>query len=184
MEKINVNQLLELTQSNLHVIAGFFKATPYLFTSLADFEVRADVYARTAAVRGRRLERINDTLIWSYPADFGGACDLRYIPIHRNTIARMKASGLGVDPDYCWVEEIKLAPSNDDAALVIVDPTVDDIVNPKGVGDCLYLPGVGEVSIVPVGTIKNNAGPLADWFEWYGRPRAPRRSDFYEESED
>lgn len=184
MEKLNVN-MMKLIKRNRRVITGFYDLTPYVFETISDVAVPPDLLAITAAVRGRKLERINETLIWSYPAEFRGALEFLYIPIYRTPTARLTAFD-GAGPDYVYVEEIDIAPAKALNAVVIVDGEVDDIVNPKADGDVVDLVDGAdriEMNIVPIGTIRKNAGPLAGFFTGYGLPRAPRRSDLYDNEE-
>ena len=183
MEKINVKNMTNLIKKNRRVITGFYDLTPYVFETISDVAVPPDLLATTAAVHGRRLERINETLIWSYPAEFREALEFLYMPIYRKPTARLTAFD-GAEHDYVYVEEIDPAPMKAVGAVVIVDGEVDDIVNPKADGDVVDLvDGVDsiELNIVPIGTISKNAGPLAGFFAEYGLPRAPRRSDCYNE---
>lgn len=182
MEKMNMN-MMKLMKRNRRVITGFYNLTPYVFETISDVSVPPDLLAKTAAVRGRRLERINEKLIWSYPAEFREALEFLYMPIYRKPTARLTALD-GAEPDYAYVEEIDLAPTKAIGAVVIVDGEVDDIVNPAADGDVVDLvvgPDRIELNIVPIGTIRKNAGPLSGFFAGYGLPRAPRRVDFYNE---
>lgn len=180
MEKMNV-KLMKLIKANLRVTAGYCDAQPYLYDRLADdVSVAPDMVATTAAVRRRRLERINETLIWSFPAEFGEASSFLYIPVYRKTMARLQYSIPGATPKYSWVEEIDPAPAKDSNAVVIIGHDVGDIVDPRADGDVVdivYGDCRAELIIVPIGTIRKNAGPLAGFFAGYGMPRAPRRSD-------
>ena len=184
MERINVKKLTRLIKENRRVIAEFFAANPCFFTAIETASIAIDAIANAAAARGRRLERINEKLIWSYPAEFREATDFLYIPVYRRTLARTEAPRLGAEPEYVWIEEIDPAPLKAISAVVIVDGSVDDIVNPKADGDVVdYDRGVakGELHIVPIGTMRLYLGELSGIFRGYGLPRAPRRSDLYNE---
>lgn len=185
MEKINVKKLTSLIKTNRRVIAEFFAANPCFFTAIETASIAIDAIANAAAARGRRLERINEKLIWSYPAEFREATDFLYIPVYRRTLARTEAPRLvGTEPEYVWIEEIDPAPLKNVNAVVIVDGSVDDIVNPKADGDVVdYVRGEDscELHIVPIGTMRLYLGELSGIFRGYGLPRAPRRSDLYNE---
>lgn len=186
MEKMNVKKMAKLIKANLRVTAEFCEARPYFFTAPANASVPADVVASAAAARGRRLVRINETLIWSYPAEFRVATELLFIPVYRRTLARLTSTVLGVDPEYVWVEEIDPAPLKALNTVVIVDKSVDDIVNPKADGDVVdYVDGPDrcELNIVPISTMRQYLGELSGMFKGYGLPRAPRRSDLYNDEE-
>ena len=183
MEKMNMN-MMKLMKRNRRVITGVYNLTPYVFEKPSDVTVPPYLLAITAAVRGRRLERINEKLIWSYPAEFRGALEFLYMPIYRKPTARLTAVPSETEPENIWVEEIDPAPAKAIGAVVIIDGEVDDIVNPKAEGDVVDLVDGAdriELNIVPIGTIRKNAGPLASFFAGYGLPRAPRRSDLYDE---
>lgn len=180
MEKVNV----DLLSSNNKKVEPFETARPFLtaYNKLSEkITIPARALAATAAVRNRRLVQAGPNLMWSIPATFNDAGDLRYLPLRRQTIARLRSSvwaESSPDAEFCWVEEIDLAGIDDEEAIVLVDPEVDDIVDPHGDGDAINIPGLGEVGVIPVELIKRNAGPLYPLFRGYGGTAAPRRYEF------
>lgn len=180
MEKINI----ELLNSNLKTVAPFETARIFMtaYNKLSEkVVVPARALAATAAVRGRRLGQAGPNLLWSIPAAFNDAADLLYLPLRRQTITRLRSSvwaECSPDAEFCWVEEVDPASINDEDAIVLVDPDVDDLLDPKGEGDALDLPGIGDVGVIPVKLIKRNAGPLYPLFRGYGGVAAPRRYEF------
>lgn len=180
MEKINI----ELFRCNNQKVEPFETARLFMaaYNRLSEkVVVPARALAATATARGRRLVQAGPNLIWSIPAAFNDAADLLYLPLRRQTIARLRSSvwaESSPDAEFCWVEEIDPAGIDDEEAIVLVDPEVDDLLDPKGEGDALDLPGIGDVGVIPISMVKRNAGPLYSLFRGYGGVSAPRRYEF------
>lgn len=180
MEKLNV----ELLRDNVKKIEAFETARIFMaaYNRLSEkIVIPSRVLSATATARGRRLVQAGPNLIWSIPAAFNDAADLLYLPIQRKTLARLRASvwaEVSPDAEFCWVEEVDPAELDDEDAIVLVDPDVDDIVDPKGDGDALDIPGIGDVGVIPIKMLVRNAGPLYRLFRGYGGAIAPRRYEF------
>lgn len=180
MEKVNV----ELLNSNNQKVEPFETARLFMaaYNRLSEkVVVPARALAATATARGRRLVQAGPNLIWSIPAAFNDAADLLYLPLRRQTLARLRASSwaeYSPEAEFCWVVEVDLAALDDEDAIVLVDPDVDDLLDPEGNGDALDLPGIGDVGVIPIPMVKRNAGPLYSLFRGYGGVSAPRRYEF------
>lgn len=180
MEKINV----ELFNNNNKMVEPFETARPFLaaYNRLSEkIRIPARALAATATARKRRLVQAGPNLIWSIPAAFNDAAELLYLPLQRKTLARLRVSSwaeYSPESEFCWVVEVDLADLDDEDAIVLVDPEVDDVVDPKGDGDALDIPGIGDVGVIPISMIKRNAGPLYRLFRGYGGDSAPRRYEF------
>lgn len=180
MEKINV----ELFKNNNKMVEPFETAQPFLtaYNRLSEkIRIPAGVVANTATARVRRLVQAGPNLLWSIPAAFNDAADMLYLPLRRQTIARLRSSSwaeYSPESEFCWVVEVDPVNINDEDAIVLVDPDVDDIVDPDGKGDALEIPGSGDVGVIPIELFKRNAGPLYPLFRGYGGDSAPRRYEF------
>ena len=180
MEKINV----ELLQNNDKMVEPFDTARPFLaaYNRLSEkIRIPAHALAATATARKRRLVQAGSNLIWSIPAAFNDAAELLYLPLQRKTLARLRVSSwaeYSAESEFCWVVEVDPASLDDEDAVVIVDPDVDDILDPNGDGDALNLPGIGDVGVIPISMVKRNAGPLYRLFQGYGGDSAPRRYEY------
>ena len=180
MEKINV----ELFNENNKKVETFETARPFLaaYNKLSEkICLPARVLAATATVRDRRLVQAGPNLIWSIPATFNDAAEMLYLPLKRQTIARLRASvwaEVSPESEFHWVEEVDPVDIKDEDAIVLVDPEVDEIVDPEVECDALELPGVGDVGVIPIKTLVRNAGPLYRLFQGYGGAIAPRRYEF------
>lgn len=180
MEKLNV----ELFNANVKMVEPFETARPFLtaYNKLSEkITIPARALAATAAVRNRRLVQAGPNLMWSIPATFNEAGDLLYLPLRRQTLARLRSSvwaESSPDAEFCWVEEVDPVDINDEDAIVLVDQKVDDVVDKWGKFDAIELPGIGDVGVIPVTFLKWNAGPLYPLFSGYGGAAAPRRYEF------
>ena len=180
MEKINV----ELFNENNKKVETFETAQPFLaaYNKLSEkICLPARVLAATATVRDRRLVQAGPNLIWSIPAAFNDAADLLYLPLRRKTLARLRASvwaEVSPESEFHWVDEVDPVDINDEDAVVLVDPEVDDIVDPWGKCDAIELLGIGDVGVIPIKLLGRNAGPLYPLFRGYGGTIAPRRYEF------
>lgn len=180
MEKVNV----ELLKDNETKVAPFETARPFLtaYNKLSEkITIPARALAVTAAARGRRLVQAGPNRMWSIPATFNDAADLLYLPLTRQTIARLQSSSWSEsspEAEFHWVEEVDPVNIDDEDAVVLVDPKVDDIVDQWGKFDAIELPGIGDVGVIPVTFLKWNAGPLYPLFRGYGGAAAPRRYEF------
>ena len=180
MEKVNV----ELLKDNETKVAPFETARPFLtaYNKLSEkITIPARALAATAAVRNRRLVQAGPNLMWSIPATFNEAGDLLYLPLRRQTIAQLQSSNWAEsspEAEFHWVEEVDPVKIDDEDAVVLVDPEVDDIADPWGKCDAIELPGIGDVGVIPVKTLVRNAGPLYPLFRGYGGAIAPRRYEF------
>lgn len=180
MEKLNI----ELLNANVKMVEPFETALLWMaaYNRLSEkICLPARALAVTAAARGRRLVQAGPNRMWSIPATFNDASDLLYLPLKRQTIARLRSSNwaeVSPESEFHWVEEVDPVKIDDEDAVVLVDPEVDDIVDPWGKCDAIELPGIGDVGVIPVKTLGRNAGPLYSLFRGYGGTIAPRRYEF------
>lgn len=180
MEKINI----EVLNSNIKMVEPFETARPFLtaYNRLSEKICLPPLaVANTATSRGRRLVQAGPNRMWSIPTTFNDAAEMLYLPLKRQTIARLRSRNWAEsspEAEFHWVEEVDPVKIDDEDAVVLVDPTVDDIVDQWGKFDAIELPGIGDVGVIPVTFLKWNAGPLYPLFRGYGGNAAPRRYEF------